>query len=462
MMLLTPLLILLPLVIASASPSADPVSVSPTSSCLDAATTSLILNLRPSASVDAVLATVAPWIVDQRPIRKLSIGDSWKALAVSITDPHRSLSCPSHVSVAASTTAVPTIDSRTLTWLTALVSDSVDFIELDAILTVTAPSARPIPSTTVRAVAAAEIDAPKCTQSPAGNWGLARIDQPKLPLDDKYVYACPKADGPGVNRASIYMIDTGIFLDHDEFRGGRARWGTNVVPQSPDTDEHGHGTFTAGMAAGITYGVAKAESVHLIAVKALDKDGNGPISQIMDALQWVTNDHTSASSNRNVTICNLSLGGIRSRSLNNAIEATANTGVIITVAAGNEGLDACLTSPSSSSDAITVGATTPDDQLADFSNTGTCVDVLAPGQSLKSAWIGAKDAFMDNYNGTSFSSPMVAGVIAQYAAAGEVDRDMDVHQVRDKLTAKGAKDEIAIRRGLWGWISRTPNVLVQV
>lgn len=91
----------------------------------------------------------------------------------------------------------------------------VDFIEADAKVTLNA------------------------VQQSNAPWGLARISQRQFVDKSTYYY---DAFGTGV---TVYVIDTGIQIDHPEF-GGRAVWGANFVSGSPDTDENGHGTHCAG------------------------------------------------------------------------------------------------------------------------------------------------------------------------------------------------------------------------
>ena len=78
------------------------------------------------------------------------------------------------------------------------------------------------------------------TQSDA-EWGLDRIDQRDLPLDEEFNYAI---DGSGT---SIFILDTGIRTTHSEF-GGRASCGKDVVNEAsyPNcADGNGHGTHCA-------------------------------------------------------------------------------------------------------------------------------------------------------------------------------------------------------------------------
>ncbi|CAJ0903410.1 745_t:CDS:10 [Entrophospora sp. SA101] len=246
-------------------------------------------------------------------------------------------------------------------------------------------------------------------QTGIDSWGLDRIDQRNLPLTKNY--SCILSGGEGID---IYVIDTGIDINNPEFEG-RARWGKNTISESPDKDENGHGTFVAGIIGSKTYGVAKR--VNLVAVKSLDAQGIGSLSDVLYGLEYVLRAHQSKN-NRTPTITNLSLGTEYSRALNIVINNIVNQGIVMVVgkvAAGNGnkygiGIDACNTSPASASSVITVGATDINDHIANFSNYGRCVDLFAPGDFVSSVTLPLDKDFLRS--GTSFSTPYVTGVIA--------------------------------------------------
>lgn len=236
------------------------------------------------------------------------------------------------------------------------------------------------------------------TQTPA-TWGLDRIDQHSLPLNNTYTY---NSTGAGVN---AYIIDTGIQVSHNEF-GGRASVSFDSVGDGRNgVDCNGHGTHVAGTVGGTTYGVAK--NVSLFAVRVLNCSGSGTTSGVIAGVDWVAGNHASPA------VANMSLGGGASTALDTAVNNSINAGVTYAVAAGNSKRDACKFSPARVPAALTVGATTSADARASYSNFGPCLDLFAPGSSITSAWIGGNSA-TNTISGTSMATPHVAGVAALY------------------------------------------------
>lgn len=239
------------------------------------------------------------------------------------------------------------------------------------------------------------------TQSPA-TWGIDRIDQSALPLDNSYTYA---NDGSSV---TVYIIDTGINFGHVDF-GGRATKGVDEVTIGGSAaDCNGHGTHVSGTVGGSTYGVAK--NVSLVAVRVLNCQGSGTTSGVVAGIDWVTANHVIPAA------ANMSLGGGLSATLNQAIARAVASGVTFAVAAGNSTANACNSSPSSEPSALTVGATDINDGFAYFSNFGSCVDINAPGVSITSDWYSSNTA-TNTISGTSMATPHVAGAAALYLSA---------------------------------------------
>ncbi|WEV29288.1 S8 family peptidase [Streptomyces sp. 71268] len=240
------------------------------------------------------------------------------------------------------------------------------------------------------------------TQTNPPNWGLDRIDQANLPLDQKYTY--PDSAGGGT---TIYIIDTGVRISHQDF-GGRAVNGYDAVDNdNVAQDGNGHGTHVASTTAGIAHGVAKKAKV--VAVRVLNDQGSGTTAGVVAGIDWVTKNHSGPS------VANMSLGGGASSALDTAVRNSIRAGVTYAVAAGNDNRDARNTSPARVSEAITVGATTRTDSRSSFSNYGSIVDLFAPGSDITAAW-RTSDTATNTISGTSMATPHVAGAAAVYLA----------------------------------------------
>ena len=237
------------------------------------------------------------------------------------------------------------------------------------------------------------------TQSPSPSWGLDRIDQRALPLNSTFT-----ASAKGAN-VDVYIVDTGIYSAHSDFTGRLSAGFTAINDGNGTNDCNGHGTHVAGTSAGTTYGIAK--SATLIPVRVLGCTGSGTTSGVIAGLDWIVGHHVAGKT----AVANMSLGGGVSAALDTAVQNVISDGVVMAVAAGNDGLNACNYSPARAANAITVGSTTNLDARSSFSNTGTCVDIFAPGSSITSAWIGGTTA-TTSISGTSMASPHVAGVAA--------------------------------------------------
>ncbi len=233
-------------------------------------------------------------------------------------------------------------------------------------------------------------------------WHLDRVDQRNQAGDGTFTTS---GTGRGVN---AYVVDTGILPNHNEFAGRATIDADYVGDGQKGVDCNGHGTHVSGILAGKTFGVAKEARLH--ALRVLDCNGSGFISDIMAALEWVAVNHVKPA------VVNMSLGGLAFPEFDAVVREVISAGVPVVVAAGNDSYFAEEFSPARVTEAITVGATNALDIRTEFSNFGRVVDVFAPGEGVPSAWI-ATTASSVALNGTSMASPIVAGTVALYLEA---------------------------------------------
>ncbi|WP_405439407.1 S8 family peptidase [Streptomyces avidinii] len=277
------------------------------------------------------------------------------------------------------------------------------------------------------------------TRAPSSSWGLDRIDQQQLPLDNTFT---PQGNGAGV---TAYILDTGIDYGHVEF-GGRATFGFDAIGDGRQgQDCNGHGTHVAGTVAGKSYGVAS--KANLVSVRVLGCDGKGTYSGMIAGFDWVAKNAAQPA------VLNGSLGGDLSQALNNAATALSDAGVLPVLAAGNDAKDACLVSPASAERVVTVAASNRYDEETDFSNWGTCAELYAPGEDITSAKLGGGAVAL---NGTSMASPHVAGVAVLYkqehpkADPGEIAEYLGDSSTKDVLSkvSKSSPNELLFTNGL--------------
>ena len=256
-------------------------------------------------------------------------------------------------------------------------------------------------------------------------WGLDRIDQRETELNDTYNYTLT---GAGV---SVYVFDSGINSSHEEFTG-RIEPGFNVINDAYGTEDcSGHGSHTASLIGGTTYGVAK--QVKLIPVRVLNcRSGNSSSATLYTAINWVIEHHQTGVP----AIINLSVGMSKSIAFNEAAQALIADGLIVVGAAGNQNRDACLYSPASEPSVISVGGIDRAALRASYSNYGSCVDIFAPGSDLVGAWFGSTDIYRSS-SGTSNAAPIVSGIVALML---EDNPSLTQSQVKERLKTNATRD----------------------
>lgn len=235
----------------------------------------------------------------------------------------------------------------------------------------------------------------------------------------------------------VAVLDTGLDTDHPDLNvvGGIRYYLQGffkIVSDGNFDDDHWHGTHVGGTIGAIDNGsgvVGVAPGISLYAVKVLDQNGNGWTSAIIAGIDHLVALNNDADPDNDIQVANMSLGGGYNQALNDAVSNATQQGIVMVVAAGNEGDDASTHSPASEPDAITVSALAdsdglpgglgtatgygPDDTLATFSNFGALVDICAPGVDILSTYPGGQYAWA---SGTSMASPHVAGAAALYIA----------------------------------------------
>jgi subtilisin family serine protease len=262
------------------------------------------------------------------------------------------------------------------------------------------------------------------------SWGLDRVDQRDLPLNNLYSYT---SDGTGV---SAYVIDTGFRPTHQAI-AGRATFLTNTTGDGNNTDCNGHGTHVAGTIGGTQYGLAK--NVRLFAVKVLDCNGSGSFAGVAQGIDFVTSHHTGGPA-----VANMSLGAQGSdAATENAVRRSVADGVVYAIASGNSNADACNFTPARVAEAITVNASTRTDARASFSNFGACTDIFAPGEGITSSW-NTSDTATNTISGTSMATPHVAGAAALFLSANPtaspaaVQSALKANATPNKITSPGS------------------------
>jgi len=251
--------------------------------------------------------------------------------------------------------------------------------------------------------------------------GVRRIDGP--------LSGTISGNGAGAVDVDIAVIDTGIDLHHPDLN---VVGGMNCSTGTSYDDGNGHGTHVAGTAAAKDNGigvVGVAPGARLWSVRVLDDTGSGGWSSVICGIDWVT-AHASE-----IEVANMSLAGPGTQgscndgALREAICKSVESGVTYVVAAGNSSVDVAGQVPASFPEVITVSALADydglpggldksstcragtDDTLADFSNYGSGVDLIAPGVCITSTWKGGG---YNTISGTSMASPHVTGAAALY------------------------------------------------
>jgi hypothetical protein len=240
-----------------------------------------------------------------------------------------------------------------------------------------------------------------------------RYLEPTLVPNDRYYFQewhLPKILAPqawditiGSSSVIIAVLDSGVDPDHPDL-AAKLVPGYNFYNGNTDTsDVYGHGTKVAGAAAAISnnsIGVASvAWDVKIMPIRVTSSIGLGSVWAIVKGLVWAA-EHGAR-------VANLSFAGIAgSSSIRDAAIHVENLNGLVVAAAGN---CSCYETTPENPYIVSVSATDESDDPAYFTSYGKYVDVAAPGVNIYTTSDGG---YYGSYNGTSFSSPIVAGLVA--------------------------------------------------
>ncbi|XP_027035420.2 proprotein convertase subtilisin/kexin type 9 isoform X1 [Tachysurus fulvidraco] len=277
-------------------------------------------------------------------------------------------------------------------------------------------------------------------------WNLERIIQTK---HETGKYTAPN-DGAQV---TAFLLDTSVQTNHREIERKVMVTDFNSVPEEDGVRVHrqasqcdSHGTHIAGVLSGRDSGVARGVSVKI--VRVLNCQGRGTVSGALAGLEYVRAS-LQAQPVSPVIILLPFVGGF-SRTLNTACREMVHSGAVLIAAAGNYQDDACMYSPASEPEVITVGASNAADQPLNSGNIGTnfgrCVDLFAPGDDIISASSDCPTCFTTK-SGTSQAAAHVAGIAAVLlnaypgASPAEVLQLLRYHSVQHVINLESLPSE---------------------
>ncbi|MEF8848314.1 MAG: S8 family peptidase, partial [Candidatus Thermoplasmatota archaeon] len=257
-------------------------------------------------------------------------------------------------------------------------------------------------------------------------WGVDRID-----ADVAHSYP-----NQGSSETDIAIIDTGIDYDHPDLNDNYAGGYDYVNSDSDPMDDNGHGTHCAGIAAAENNSqgvIGVAPEADLYGVKVLDSTGSGYLSDVAAGVEWAMKgpDETLGTGD-DAEVISMSLGGGQDSTLKNAVDTAYDNGCLLVAAAGND-YGGSVSYPASYSSVVAVSAINSNDELADFSNYGSEIELTAPGVDIYSTYWDDTYTTMD---GTSMACPHVSGTAALVFATEITDENENGRindEIRDRL-----------------------------
>ncbi|XP_071343039.1 proprotein convertase subtilisin/kexin type 9 [Trachinotus anak] len=262
-------------------------------------------------------------------------------------------------------------------------------------------------------------------------WNLQRLLQPHGGTSENGTYQAPNDGG----MAEVYLMDGSVQSSHREVEGRVLITDFNSIPEEDGVRVHrqasqcdSHGTHIAGVVSGSDSGVACGAGLNL--VRVLNCQGKGTVSGALAGMEYIRATLLARPVDAVVVLLPF-IGGF-SRSLNAACRDMVANGAVVIAAAGNYRDDACLYSPASEPEVITVGAVNAADQLmsqgAGGTNFGRCVDLFAPGDDIVSASSDCSTCFTTR-SGTSQAAAHAAGVAAVILSSNQNMTPVHVLQV---------------------------------
>ena len=166
-------------------------------------------------------------------------------------------------------------------------------------------------------------------------------------------------DGSGV---VVCVVDSGIEMDHPDLTHlALAGWFDVINGQNEPYDDEGHGTAMAGIIVAKNGLTGNAQGVDLLVAKAIDSNGQGTDTGIAEAVDWCADNQADIISLSLGGEGGISIGGITTDQLENAVQDALEQGIFVVAAAGNDGGqddDGDVSSPGSVEDVICVGGVT--------------------------------------------------------------------------------------------------------
>ncbi|MGI6370977.1 MAG: S8 family serine peptidase [Patescibacteria group bacterium] len=241
----------------------------------------------------------------------------------------------------------------------------------------------------------------------------------------------------------IAIVDTGVRGTHEDLYGnvlaGYDVLTSSAILANANSDNHGHGTAMASAAAAIGNnnkgGVGTAYNAKILPVKAFESDGTGLSSDIATGIRW--------GANNGANVINMSFGSnLYSQVIHDAIVYAKGKGCMLVASSGNEGTS--LSYPGSDAEVLTVGSVNSSNSRSSFSNYGSELDVMAPGEGIIAASYSNDSSYILT-SGTSVSAAQISGIavysILWHSNASVNERINYFKDSAKKVTGMGGLDK---------------------